>query len=294
MAYKRSSQQMKLCDGRMLGYAEYGDPDGVPIFYFHGFPGSRLDYLLFDDGDAAVETGARIMAVDRPGYGLSVLKRGRHMLDWPDDVIEVANALNIDRFAVLGISGGGPFAAACAFKIPGRLIATGIVCGMGPADAPGMKNGTSWTIPGKPAMIRKFILMLTALGVRKNPDQFLSQSRDTFSEEDRQLLDQPELAKVFVNGLQEAFRSGIAGANQDAALYTHPWGFRLQDISAQVHLWHGEQDENVPVSVGHYVADAIPNCNARFFREEGHLTLPHHRMREVLSTLISRVPGRSL
>jgi len=164
---------------------------------------------------------------------------------------------------------------------------TGIVCGMGPSGAPGMKDGVSWTIPGKPSMIRRFFLMLTSMGVRKNPDQFLPRSKETFSELDKQLLDQPELAKVFVDGLQEAFRSGIGGANQDAALYAHPWGFRLQDITTEVHLWHGEQDDNVPVSVGHYVADAIPNCNARFYKEEGHLTLPHNRMREVLSTLVS-------
>lgn len=275
----------------MLGYAEYGAPEGKPVFYFHGFPSSRLDYLLFDAGDTAMEMNARIIAVDRPGTGLSAFQRGRRILDWPDDVVELADALQLDRFAVLGISGGGPFAAACAFKIPERLAATGIVCGMGPSDAPGMKEGASWTIPGKPSMIRRFILMLTSMGVRKNPDQFLSRSKETFSELDRQLLDQPELAKVFVDGLQEAFRSGIGGANQDAALYAHPWGFRLQDITAEVHLWHGGQDDNVPVSVGHYVADAIPNCNARFYKEEGHLTLPHNRIRGVLSTLVSRVPG---
>ena len=287
MASKRIHQQIKLQDGRMLGYSEYGAPEGMPVFYFHGFPGSRLDYLFCDAGDVAVETNARIIAADRPGLGLSDFKRGRKILDWPDDVIELADALRIDRFAALGYSGGGPYAAACAFRIPGRLTMTGIVCGMGPSDAPGMKDGISWTIPGKPSMIRRFILMLTSMGVRKNPDQFLSRSKETLSELDRQLLDQPELAKVFVDGLQEALRSGIGGANQDAALYAHPWGFRLQDITAEVHLWHGGQDDNVPVSVGHYVADAIPDCNARFYKKEGHLTLPHNRIREVLSTLVS-------
>jgi pimeloyl-ACP methyl ester carboxylesterase len=211
----------------------------MPVLYSHGFPGSRLDYLFCDAGDAALETKARIMAADRPGLGLSEFKRARKILDWPDDVIELADALRIDRFAVLGISGGGPYAAACAFRIPGRLTMTGIVCGMGPFDAPGMVDGASWTIPGKPSMVRQFILMLTSMGVRKNPDQFLSRSKKTISEVDRQLLDQPELAEVFIGGLHEAFRSGVGGANQDAALYAHPWGFRLQDITAEVHLWHG-------------------------------------------------------
>ena len=206
-------QQVKLHDGRTLGYAEYGDPGGVPVFYFHGFPGSRLDYLIFDDGNAARKTGARIIAPDRPGTGLSDPKRGRRMLDWPDDVGALADALDIKRFAVLGVSGGGPFAAACAYGIPERLIKTGIVCGMGPAHAPGMKDGVSWTIPGKPALMRRLILMLSSMGLRKNPDRFLSQSKDSFSHVDRPLLDQPALANRFVVGRQEAFRSGIAGGN---------------------------------------------------------------------------------
>ena len=285
MTADRNSHQVKLRDGRTLGYAEYGALDGVPVFYFHGFPGSRLDYLLADAGDAAMETNTRIIAVDRPGLGLSTFKRGRRILDWPDDVTELAEALQIKRFAVLGISGGGPYAAACALKIPGRLTAAGIVCGMGPSDAPGMVDGVSWTIPGQPSIIRRFILMLTSMGLQRDPDQFLSRSKETLSEPDRRLLDQSELAKLFVEGLQESFRSGVGGANRDAALYAKPWGFRLEEITAPVHLWHGEQDANVPVSVGRYVAEAIPNCAAQFYQEEGHLTLPHNRMTEVLSTL---------
>jgi pimeloyl-ACP methyl ester carboxylesterase len=285
MTADRNSHQVKLRDGRTLGYAEYGALDGVPVFYFHGFPGSRLDYLLADAGDAAMETNTRIIAVDRPGLGLSTFKRGRRILDWPDDVTELAEALQIKRFAVLGISGGGPYAAACALKIPGRLTAAGIVCGMGPSDAPGMEDGVSWTIPGQPSIIRRFVLMLTSMGLQRDPDQFLARSKETLSEPDQRLLDQPELAKLFVEGLQEAFRSGVGGANRDAALYAKPWGFRLEEINAPVHLWHGEQDANVPVSVGRNVAEAIHNCAAQFYQEEGHLTLPHNRMREVLSTL---------
>jgi len=206
-----TQQKIELQDGRMLGYAEYGASEGVPVFYFHGFPGSRLDYLFFDDGEAASKANARIIAADRPGYGLSGSKRNRAILDWPDDVLALADALQIDRFGVLGISGGGPYAAACAFKIPERLTATGIVSGMGPPDAPGMKDGVSWTIPGKPSILRRLVLMLASMGLQRDPDQFLSRSKETFAETDRQLLDQPELAKALLQGLQEAFRSGIGG-----------------------------------------------------------------------------------
>ena len=286
MENKKMDQQIELQDGRVLGYAEYGAPDGVPVFYFHGFPSSRLDWQFFDCEDPVTELNARIIAADRPGFGLSDSQRGRRMLDWPADVAALADALQIDRFAVLGVSGGGPYAAACAIKIPGRLTRTGLVCGMGPADAPGMQDGSSWAIPGQFSLMRRLILMLTSMGLSRDPDQFLSRSLETFSEPDRQLLDQAELAQVFVEGMQEAFRSGIGGANHEAGLYTQPWGFQLQEIDAEVHLWHGGLDNNVPISVGRFVADAIPNCNARFYEEDGHLTLPHNRMKEILGALV--------
>jgi pimeloyl-ACP methyl ester carboxylesterase len=285
MTGNKTQQQIELQDGRALGYAEYGAPEGVPVFYFHGFPGSRLDYLIMDDGHAASEANVRVIAADRPGCGLSDPKRDRSILDWPDDIVELEDALQLDRFAVLGVSGGGPYAAACAYKIPARLTATGIVSGMGPASAPGMKDGASWAIPGKPGIMRRILLMLTAMGLDRDPDQFLSRSKETMSQPDAQLLEQPDQAKAFVAGLQEAFRKGTGGANQDAALYVQPWGFRLQDISVPVHLWHGALDANVPISTGRYVADAIPNCDASFHDEEGHITLARHRIGEILCTL---------
>ena len=285
MVTDNTNKTIKLKDGRMLGYAEYGAPEGKPVFYFHGFPGSRVDWLLSDSDDSAAELNTRIIAVDRPGMGLSDFKRGREILDWPDDVIELAGALQIDRFAVLGFSGGGPYAAACTFKIPERLTATEIVCGMGPSEAPGAKKGLSWFYPGKFSVIRRLMLKLASLGVQKNPEQFVSRSKEMVPEPDRLLLDQPELAKTYINTISESLRSGIGGANQEAALYTRPWRFRLQDITTEVHLWHGELDLNVPISVGHYVADAIPNCHAKFLKDEAHISLPHNHIREILSVV---------
>ena len=286
MGKNRTDQTIKLKDGRLLGYAEYGDPEGKPVFYFHGLPGSRLDWPFSDADDSAAQLNARIIAVDRPGMGLSDFKRDRKILDWPDDVIELADALQVDRFAVLGISGGGPYACTCAFKIPERLSATAIVCGMGSAEAPGMKKGVSWTIPGKSSIMRRILLMLFDMGLRKNPDQFVSRSKATFPEPDRLLLDQPEMTKVYISMLREAFRSGIKGVHHEAKLYTRPWQFRLEDIPVEVHLWHGELDVNVPISVGRYVADAIPNCHATFLKDEAHISLPHNHIRDILSILI--------
>jgi hypothetical protein len=157
---------------------------------------------------------------------------------------------------------------------------------MGPPEAPGAKEGLSWFYPGKLSMVRRLILMLSSMGVRKNPDQFLSRSKEMVPELDRLLLDKPELAKVYIATIRESFRSGVGGVNREAALYTRPWRFRLQDIPGEVHLWHGEMDINVPISVGHYVADAIPNCHPVFLKDEAHISLPHNHIREILSILL--------
>jgi len=286
MATDNTSKTIKLKDGRMLGYAEYGTLEGKPVFYFHGFPSSRLDWPLFDTDAIAARLNVRIIAVDRPGYGLSAFKRGRKILDWPDDVIELADALRVDRFAVLGILGGGPYAAVCAFKIPRRLTTTAIVCGMGPAEAPGAKEGTAMLLPGKYALMRKLLLMLMAMGLRRNPDRFLSQMKDAVAEPDKLLLAQPEVVQTFIYSMREAFRSGTRGASWDAVLYKRPWGYQLQDISMQIHLWHGDLDTQVPISVGQYVANAVPNCRAKFLPDEGHLSIAHNHIEEILSVLI--------
>ncbi|MFC1937948.1 alpha/beta fold hydrolase [Chloroflexota bacterium] len=287
MVTDRANQQIKLRDGRSLGYAEYGTLEGKPVFYFHGFPSSRMDWPLFDTDAIATRLNARIIATDRPGYGLSDFKPGRKILDWPDDVIELADALQVDRFAVLGISGGGPYALACVYRIPGRLTTTAIVCGMGPSEAPGAKDGTAMLLPGKSALMRKLLLMLMAMGLRRNPDRFLSQMRDAVAEPDKLLLAQSEVVQTFIYSMREAFRSGTRGASWDAVLYKRPWGYQLQDISMQLHLWHGELDTQVPVSVGRYVSNAIPDCLTKFLPDEGHLSLAHNHIEEILSVLVA-------
>jgi len=117
---------------------------------------------------------------------------------------------------------------------------------------------------------------MMSLGLRMKPDkvkdQFVSQGQERLPEPDRVLMEKPEFMQTLIDSLQEQFRSGIAGVHHEATLYARPWRFRLQDINAEVHLWHGDLDRSVPVSVGRYVADAIPNCHARFIENEGHMS----------------------
>lgn len=285
---KRIDQFLTLTDGRRLGYSEYGAPDGKPIFLFHGFPGSRISWPAFDPDELCTKLHARIIAIDRPGYGISDDKRSRALLDWPEDVLQVASALSLDQFAVLGVSGGGPYALACAFKIPERLTAVATVCGMGPGAAPGSKEGASWLYPRMPAIVRWPVLMLMAMLVRKKSEMFVSMMNDAVSKPDQELLQaHPELATAIVEDWQEAFRSGIGGVHQESALYSRPWGFMLEDITTKVHLWHGEKDNNVSISVGRYVAQGIPDCHASFSENEGHFSIIYNQLEDILKVLVA-------
>ena len=123
-------ERITLRDGRSLGYGEFGHPDGKPVFLFHSWLGSRLDAKFLDE--SAAKAGIRAIGIDRPGMGLSDFQFGRQILDWPEDVIQLADQLGIEQFAVSGVSGGGPYAAACAYKIPQRMTACHIIAGLGP------------------------------------------------------------------------------------------------------------------------------------------------------------------
>jgi pimeloyl-ACP methyl ester carboxylesterase len=290
MAESKPDNVLRLKDGRLLGYAEYGDPAGKPLLFFHGMPGSRLSAQI---GDAAAKKlGVRTVAPDRPGYGLSDFKPGRTFLDWPDDVVELADALDIERFPVGGVSGGGPYAAACAFKIPERLTAAGIISGVGPFDVPDATQGMSrqnrllFGVARRLPWVTNVPMWLMALGARRFADRFMSIMTRSLPEPDRAVLSRPDIRAAFVQDATEAFRSGGRGAAWEAVMYARPWGFRLEEIAMEVHLWQGELDVNVPPPMGRYQAGAIPNCKAAFYPEEAHLLLIDH-MEEILGALVS-------
>lgn len=141
-AHASEGAQLVLRDGRRLGYTEYGRSDGEPILYFHGHPGSRLEASLAHEAAAAF--GFRVIALDRPGYGLSDFQHGRAITDWPADVAQAADALGIDSFSVAGASGGGPYALACAWRLPGRVVRAAVISGVGPFRVPGSTAGMRW------------------------------------------------------------------------------------------------------------------------------------------------------
>jgi len=280
---------IQLSDGRRLGYAEFGDRAGTPVIYFHGWPGARVEARLGDD--AARDRGVRLIAIDRPGMGLSAFQPARAFVDWPDDVVEVAANLGLDRFAVLGISGGGPYAAACAWKLADRLTSAGIVSSLAPFDVPGAiasmgrRNRLTFQLVGHLGVLRRILMARVARSVSRRPERILESG--VTAAVDKQYLDRPDVRKTLAESLCEAFRAGSRGPAWEMGLYTRPWAFRLDEIRAPVHLWHGEEDVNAPISMGRYLATTIPGCRATFYPGEAHLHFVD-RLPEILGALSTR------
>ena len=282
---------LQLPDGRKLCYAEYGAPKGKPIFEFHGNPSSRLGSMLFDE--AARKLGIRVIGIDRPGMGLSDYKPGRKLLDWPDDVVEFADKMGIGQFPIIGGSGGVPSTLACAYKIPERLNAVGILFGPRPLDAPDATDGWSrsrriqvFLGQNGPLWIGNMAMRAVARVMRNNPDSALSKLFKELPKPDRDSFSLPGVRQKYIDAIREAFRSGTRGVALDYALNVKPWGFELEDISTEIYLWHGEDDTIVPPAMGRYLAKTIPNCYARFLPGEGHFSLLPNYAVEILQVLV--------
>jgi len=278
-----------LSDGRILAWAEFGDPDGTPVFYFHGFPSSRLEAQFTHA--AATALGVRVIAPDRPGYGCSDFKAGRMLTDWPDDVAELAGILSLNRFAVMGASGGGPYAAACAWKLGARLTTAGLVCALGPVGPNGVLSGMTpilrhgLGLSQRSPRLARALFSKGALTIGRRPDRFVATLARLAPPPDRAVLRDAVARRAIAACYGEAFRQGAAGAAHDLALYSAPWGFQLKEIAAPVYLWQGEEDATVPPAMGRYLARRIPNCRARFYPHEAHFSLALNRAVEILATL---------
>ena len=202
---------IKLVDGRRLGWAEFGDPQGLPLFYFHGFPASRLEGKLIEG--AALRNGIRVIASDRPGYVISDFQPGRRLLDWPCDVKALADRLSIDRFMVLGVSGGGPNALACAHAMEPRLRAVGVVCGLGPVFEPWARSSLPWPARLGFGLARRSKRLLrlvyggaTAWVIKHRPEALRRLLTSSATEADSSVLRQPEINQILFDSAREPGR----------------------------------------------------------------------------------------
>jgi len=278
---------LRLPDGRRLGYAEYGDPDGKPVILLHGNPNSRLLYGLVPD--CPFRPGLHLIAPDRPGYGLSdFYLPGQNIVDYPDDIVALANALHIEKFTVFGASGGGPSALACAWKIPQRLTTVGLWGSVGPfirQSSEGINPGLRFLFrmsskaPWIPRMQMGFVSFL----VNHFLDLYIKLVSTEMNETDKALYVRLGLRERLTPDRIQGLRQGGRASAYDINLVGH-WPIPLEKIKMKVYIWQGEDDRGNG-GMGRYMAGKLPNCEAIYIPNAGHFWMFEH-MGEMLDALV--------
>jgi pimeloyl-ACP methyl ester carboxylesterase len=275
-------QTVVTADGRTLAIAEWGDPDGFPVFLLHGTPGSRLDGQanegLYSD------VGARVITYDRPGYGGSDRYRGRRVVDSVADVSGIADSLGIERFAVSGGSWGGPHSLAVAAGLPDRVTRAASVAGVAPFDMPdfdwfaGMDAANieeiGWALEGEDVLARELERM-TAAWLERLANDPSEAGAVEFSEADRAVMARPERNEAMRRMLNEAFRQGVGGYVDDIFCLIQPWGFDVTEIRVATRIDYGLTDVLVPRQHGEWLAHNVPVAEVVIDEQGGHFSAPN-------------------
>jgi pimeloyl-ACP methyl ester carboxylesterase len=277
------TQTVTATDGRTLMFAEWGDPDGFPAFSLHGTPGSR--FARHFDESMYVGVGARVITYDRPGYGGSDRDRGRQVVDCVADLAAIADRLGLERFAVIGGSGGGPHSLAVAARLPQRVTRATCAVGIVPFDTPdfdwveGMDplnvTEVGWALEGEDVLARELEREAAEIleRVAADPSQLMGDDWQ-LSEADRAELARPERHEVIRQTVAEAFRRGVWGWVDDDLCITRPWGFDVSEIGVPTRVVYGLTDVLVPRSHGEWLARNVPNAEAVIEEHGGHLPDP--------------------
>lgn len=280
MTEPRVDTSLQLSGGRRLGYAEYGEPNGKPVFLFHGNPGSRYEWIRVAGPE--IMQGRRAIAPDRPGFGQSDFHPGRTHLDWARDIGELADHLGIQRFAVVGFSSGGAHALACAQAMPDRVSALGLISCVAPLSVPGVFEGMSSPNRRELLLARGWPL-ISRLRMVWVARRTLRDARRRVA----QAADDAERAKRAASllNLTEAFRQGGRGCAYELTLRTRTWAFAETEITTPSYLWQGEADDNVTPAMGRYLAGVLPGCVATFVPGARH-AVHSRRMGEILTAVV--------
>ena len=265
--------------GREVAWATWGDPAGRPLVFLHGTPGSRLDRP--PEPGFYERVGAHVVTFDRPGYGRSSAKRERTILSVADDAVAIADELGWSRFAVLGVSGGGPHALAIGVRAPQRLVSLGLAVGGPPSefvDPDDMieinREGLRRAQEGRASL--EAFLAEPAAQLAADPGAALDSLMADAPEVDRELLASPPLRSILVESLREGFANGSAGWFDDAWCLSSPWGFGLGDVVLPVHMWYGELDRNVPLRAVERMAAELDVATFELIPGGGHLSWLAH------------------
>jgi pimeloyl-ACP methyl ester carboxylesterase len=274
-----SEHDVRTVDGRTLRVLEDGNLQGRPVFFLHGTPGCR--FLSVEQVDDARRQGIRLIGHDRPGYGSSTRKRGRRVGDEASDVVAIADALGIDRFAVYGYSGGGALALGCAAGIGHRLVGATCLAGVAPYPS----EGLDWLAGLGDLNAEDFRLMLSDQAAwetkganemetmkQATPEQITEFVSSLLSDVDRAAF-KGDVVDFLIQQLREGYRPGMWGGVDDSLSTALPWGFELSSVRVPTQIWHGTDDKFVPFAHGKWLAAHVPNAEAHLEKNEGHISL---------------------
>jgi pimeloyl-ACP methyl ester carboxylesterase len=277
-ALPRLEGTVPLPDGRRLGYAEYGDPHGPLVLWFHGTPGARRQVPPAARA-AADRLGLRLVCIERAGVGASSDHAYGELRDWAPDIAVVADHLGHDRFLVLALSGGGPYALACAHDMPDRVVALGILGGLVPTTG---EEAAAHT--GIVSLTRPFNRLLSAFRIPLGRGlwSFIRLSEPLghvlyhaytrlLPHGDDQVLDDPAIEAMFVDDLTTGGRHQFQAFVNDLVLVGRPWGFRVADVRVPVRWWHGDADPFVPLDAARAAAAQLSDAELVVRHGESHL-----------------------
>lgn len=280
-----TDRRLLLPDGRRLGYADHGASDGRSILFFHGTPGSRhqLDAEMVS---TATHRGLRLIAPERPGYGLSDPQPGRRLQDWATDVAALTDALEIARFSIVGFSNGCLYALACTRHMPQRVDRLALCGSPAPLDAPNVTHDLAPQVSGVYTLARSDPDSLRAALApwAESPAGLLSDMAAFMPDCDKKVLQQR--AAAFAVDMPEALRKGVDGAVSDFLLAANPWGFSPAEIETEVHLWQGSQDRTAPPAMAAYLAGTLQNPKLFQLPQDGHMAMFTH-WDEILKELLA-------
>jgi pimeloyl-ACP methyl ester carboxylesterase len=286
-----AARSIALGDGRRLAYAEYGDPAGIPVLWFHGAPSSRFEPLLIGD-DALRAHGLRVIAPDRPGMGASDFQPRRAFDDWPGDVASLADALGLQRFAVIGFSGGGPYVAACAARIPERITRAVVVSGGWNMNWPEAREGIPWpnrllfTLSRRaPWLLAAMLKLMVAMSKDGDPAKDLEELRKRVPAPDFEALREPFRMKAMNRIIRGSVQQGTAGPVHDLALYAREFTLRPEDARMPVAFFHGERDANAPIGLARKVSGAMPGATLAAYPREAHMSMLCARFDDIAPAL---------
>jgi pimeloyl-ACP methyl ester carboxylesterase len=294
----RTEGTVLLREGRRLGFAEFGRPNGRAVFWFHGTPGARRQ-IPPEARVAAQERGVRLIGIDRPGVGDSTPHLYPSLLAFARDIEAVADSLGIERFGLIGLSGGGPYVLACARALPGRVVAGAVLGGVAPTQGPDAPAGGVVALAAHFGPLFKYLheplgVMLTLLVWMLRPAA--SPSFNLYMrlspEGDRAVFARPEMKAMFLDDLLHGSRWGLRAPIYDVVLFCQPWGFRLRDIEVPIRFWHGDADHLVPLTHGRHQAKLIPDAQLFVRHGESHLG-GLAAAEEILDTILSLWPNDS-